>query len=80
MVFIQHLPIQPGSSYQIKENITTESVGLADGLVGLFSFCQEAVEKVQSYLAFSTSTHVLGIPLSATMVCFKYWDRRVRSH
>ncbi|EWZ34098.1 hypothetical protein BFJ63_vAg12664 [Fusarium oxysporum f. sp. narcissi] len=57
-----------------------EPIGLAIGvvgLVGLFSSCLEAADKVQAYLSFGTESGVLDARFRATKVLLEKWGRRV---
>ncbi|RYO99304.1 hypothetical protein DL763_001583 [Monosporascus cannonballus] len=57
-----------------------EPIGLAVGIVGLaglFSSCLEAIEKVHSYRAFGSDSHILDAQFMAEKLCFEKWGRAV---
>jgi hypothetical protein len=54
-----------------------EAVGLAVGLVGLFSTCLEAVQRIDSYKTAGRDTRLLRAQLNATMHLFERWGDSV---
>ncbi|KAI9146726.1 Psi-producing oxygenase A [Paramyrothecium foliicola] len=66
-----------------RTNPAMEPVGLAVGVIGLaglFSSCLEAIDKIQSYLAFQDDNHVLDTRFAATRLQLERWGRRVGFH
>lgn len=54
-----------------------EAVGLAVGLVGLFSTCLEAVQRIDSYKTAGRDSRLLRAQLNATMHLFERWGDSV---
>ncbi|KAH6956217.1 prion-inhibition and propagation-domain-containing protein, partial [Fusarium avenaceum] len=54
-----------------------EAVGLAVGLVGIFSTCLEAVQRIDSYKTAGRDTRLLRAQLNATMHLFERWGDSV---
>jgi hypothetical protein len=54
-----------------------EVVGLAVGLVGLFSTCLEAVQRIDSYRTAGRDSRLLHAQLNATMHLFERWGDSV---
>lgn len=54
-----------------------EAVGLAVGLVGLFSTCLETVQRIDSYKTAGRDSRLLGAQLNATMHLFERWGDSV---